>query len=80
MLAALAPSDVHHLSSSLTERALLDALQYVASSAYLTAGVAPQAARFSTTIQWAMLEGPVAVTGVSNVSNVPLPGGGARAG
>jgi hypothetical protein len=67
MMAVVPPSEVHLLSSSLMERALLDSLQYVASTAYLTAGVAPQAASLSAALQWTMLEGPVAVASITKV-------------
>jgi hypothetical protein len=69
MLAALLPAEVHRLSSSsLVVRKALEALQIVASAAYLSTGVAPQAAAFSSSIRWSILEGPVEVAGMTNVS------------
>jgi hypothetical protein len=48
---------------------LLETLQFVASAAYLTAGVAPDAAVFSSGLQWSIMEGPVRVQGISNVGS-----------
>ncbi len=45
----------------------LETLQFLASAAFLTAGVAPEAGLFSSSLQWTIFEGPIQVDGISNV-------------